>query len=305
MQSQTSVIVIKDGSHINCEDVSRVVERKKKLVGVKKIGEYTMLKTPLGSGASGNVKRAVSKDGRHVAMKVVALPVLLEDREYQLSKLHMETHCMNLCQGHPNILCLEKAMMSEQNFFFITEEAPMGDIFDFIAQRGLFPERSVKEIFKQLMLAVAHMHQCGVGHRDLKPENILLFPNETIKVCDFGFAIEWKEEDGLMTKSLGTVRCLPPEMIRTSAAKQPRHNPFQADIWSSGVVLFYLLTGRFPFDGPTEQDTLKNIVKRRFTRTLPHDYVAMDLITKMLKLEPRERLSAKQVLAHPYFTQSV
>lgn len=279
------------------------VQTSKKIFGkgLAKVGEYKV-QCGIGNGASGKVKH-VTRDGKHFAMKKVPLPTEERERNEKLHKLQNEVECLYKCQGHPNVLTLEEALISKHYFFMVTELARDGDIFDFISTYGPLSDENTVKVMRDVFSALAHMHERGIAHRDIKPENLLITKDLHSKLCDFGFAVEWNPEEGLLSKCLGTVRCLPPEMIKTTTSPDPKYNPFCGDMWSAGILLFFLLTGRFPFDGSSHTETLKNIKKRHYTRCLPPNVntKAKDLLEQILVSKPQNRLTAAQALEHPFF----
>eukprot|EP00301_Raphidiophrys_heterophryoidea_P017976 c2962_g1_i1.p1 GENE.c2962_g1_i1~~c2962_g1_i1.p1 ORF type:complete len:320 (-),score=55.20 c2962_g1_i1:397-1356(-) len=273
----------------------REVEEKR-FFFTRHVGEYRMMGT-IGEGGFGKVKLA-KRMSTKVAIKCVP------NKEPFATKIRNEAACLRICQGHTNIVTLHDVMMTKKRIYLVFEHA-LGDLFEYITGGPCMREKQVCQMFHQILSAVAHMHSCGVGHRDIKPENILVCRNQQLKVCDFGFAIQWRESCSNIATSLGSIHCLPPEMIRRRSWAQPNHNPFAADVWSCGVVLFFMLACKYPFDHSDTLAICRNITKVNYTATLP-EFVsgeARDMIKLMLTRDIAARPSAATLLMHPFFDQ--
>ena len=182
------------------------------------------------------------------------------------------------------------------------EECKGGEIFDRIIehiQNGeMYSEKDASIIFQQVMSSIQYCHNHKICHRDLKPEN-LLYLNEgsekdnRLKVIDFGLS---QSIDKLKTK-VGTAYYVSPEILEGKYTEL-------CDIWSAGVILYILLSGDPPFNGPSDAAIYKKISERIFNfpekkwRNISND--AKDLICHMLVPE-KERYTAEDVLKHPWF----
>ena len=131
-------------------------------------------------------------------------------------------------------------------------------------------------------------------HRDIKPENILLDSNNSVKLADFGWSNFFNEDRRRLTYC-GTPEYLAPEMI-----KQCGHDK-SLDIWNLGVLMFELLTGSPPFEGANQNELFDNILKFKIKWPKGFPGVAKDLVTKLLKTTPAERISLEETLEHPWF----
>eukprot|EP01017_Pseudomicrothorax_dubius_P022951 TRINITY_DN2469_c0_g1_i4.p1 TRINITY_DN2469_c0_g1~~TRINITY_DN2469_c0_g1_i4.p1 ORF type:complete len:346 (+),score=96.27 TRINITY_DN2469_c0_g1_i4:154-1191(+) len=157
---------------------------------------------------------------------------------------------------------------------------------------------------KQVLSAVVYAHNHKIVHRDLKPENILLDiaadGSYIIKVIDWGTAREYDSKNK-MKERYGTAYYMAPEVIKKSYDAK-------CDIWSCGVILYVMLSGRPPFVGRSEADIMANIIRGTYslegeTWSLISDE-AKNLLTRMLEYDPRKRLSARDALEHPWFVNS-
>jgi len=162
----------------------------------------------------------------------------------------------------------------------------------------MFTEKEAAAIFKQIMSAICYCHSQQICHRDLKPEN-LLFLNSSddspLKVIDFGLSkIFEKCESHKMTTKVGTAYYVSPEVLTGDYDEK-------CDVWSSGVILYILLSGEPPFNGSNDNEIYRKIQAKKFSFPSPHwDKVseeAKDLIRHMLT-EPKTRYSAEEVLNH-------
>jgi len=178
----------------------------------------------------------------------------------------------------------------------IIEFAEEGELFDFITKYGRIDEKSVtaKKLFKQLVEAVDYCHKNNFVHRDLKLENVLLSSDFNIKLSDFGFTREFSSSK-LLDTYCGSVAYAAPEMI---SGKQ--YNGPGADIWSLGVILYTIVCGTLPFDDETDTVIHQKILNLKYE--IP-DFISdecKDLITRILKIEPSDRISMEEILKHKW-----
>ncbi|KAK4478809.1 hypothetical protein RD792_014308 [Penstemon davidsonii] len=174
-----------------------------------------------------------------------------------------------------------------------------GELFDRIIQRGHYTERKAAELARLIVGVVETCHSLGVMHRDLKPENFL-FVNEKeespLKTIDFGLSVFFRPGE-TFTDVVGSPYYVAPEVLR-------KHYGQECDVWSAGVILYILLSGVPPFWDETEQGIFEQVLRGEL------DFVsepwpsisdsAKDLVRKMLVRDPKKRLTAHQVLCHPW-----
>lgn len=165
----------------------------------RNISDYYVLKELLGSGAAGLVYRGISKEtGRDWAVKVVDTRQLLisSNTSQEITK---EAELLRSLR-HPNIIHLEDIFASGHNVYLVMELSVGGDLFDRITKKQRYQELEAKEVIRQILEAMAYMHENKVAHRDLKPENILLARKDSdvdIKITDFGLAKKLDDKGGL------------------------------------------------------------------------------------------------------------
>jgi len=141
------------------------------------------------------------------------------------------------------------------------------------------------------------MHSNLICHRDLKLENILVSDRQRVKIIDFGFGIR-TPSDVLLKIYCGTSSYMSPEIVR-----KQEYSGFKADIWALGVVLYVMLTGRFPFKAKTEKELFGRIQMGQFLPPMQINFDAKRLLTRMLSLEPTKRPSASEILRDPWLQQ--
>ena len=206
---------------------------------------------------------------------------------------------------HPNIVNLYEIYESNRSIYLIMEMCRGGPLFHNITLRAqkkkMYSEKDAAEIFIQIMSALEYCHNQGICHRDLKPENILYLnediddKNNTLKIINFIFSKHFKINK--LTSKIGSIYYLAPEVINQIYTEK-------CDIWSAGVLLYLLLSGTLPFDGNEDNEIIKKIISYKYEMNNKiWDNIsneAKDLIKHMLVPE-KERYSAKEVLAHPWF----
>ncbi|XP_077280093.1 serine/threonine-protein kinase SIK3 isoform X2 [Temnothorax americanus] len=255
-----------------------------------RVGYYELEKT-IGKGNFAVVKMAthvVTKS--KVAIKIIDKTKLNEEN---LAKIFREVHIMKRLR-HPHIIRLYQVMETEKMIYLVTEYAPGGEIFDHLVRNGRMPEPEARRVFRQIVLAVHYLHQQRVVHRDLKAENLLLDADNNIKLADFGFSNEYTP-GVLLSTWCGSPPYAAPEIFEGKHYDGPR-----ADVWSLGVVLYVLVCGALPFDGPTMQLLRSVVVSGKFRIPFFMSADCEKLIRHMLVVEPERRLSISQILAHSW-----
>ncbi|KEG09843.1 putative protein kinase [Trypanosoma grayi] len=217
---------------------------------------------------------------------------------------------------HPHVVKLYKFLQSTAAFYFLLELAEGGELFDLIIAERHFQEPTARRYFQQLMSAIDHCHSNGVAHRDLKAENLLLGKNNKLLVCDFGFSSKlhmegFGEDNGEpidLQLPIGTLHYTSPEMTGRPY-NQNAADAFQQDLWSAGIILFFMLTGRLPFDGRDDEETLYLIQHASFSfeeeeiKNISEG--ARSLLRCMLALEPTDRLTTTQIIENAWFMEDL
>ena len=256
--------------------------------------DYTLGKT-LGQGSFGTVRKAV-----HKATKQERAIKILKKSAQDEEKFFLEVNILSKLT-HPNIMHIYEFYEDKANYYIVSELCKGGELFDMITEKGAFNEAEACPLMHQLMSAICYCHQNRVVHRDLKPENILLEDknrdNPIIKLIDWGGA-RYFSKNKKMSKVNGTPYYIAPEVLGGTYDEK-------CDIWSAGVIFYILLCGYPPFNGETDKEIMEAVKKGDFD--FPEEEWSVitdegkDLIKKMLTYDPKKRLSASQVLAHPWF----
>lgn len=276
----------------------------------EKGAKYQLGRT-LGSGVSCKVKLAKDENNERVAVKIMSKDI--DFGELMAAELETLRQC-----AHPNVIGLiESGKGVQENskkgdktvHYIILELAQGGELFDFIALGGRFPEPVTRLYAKQLCEALSFMHKAGVCHRDLKPENLMLDANYNLKVADFGFAAPTAGRDGKgkLTTQLGTASYMAPEIHLGKPYEGPA-----VDVLATGIILFVMITQRPPFSQASHDDPHYRLLigKRADLFWSAHEEAeGEDIYSKefkslfegMLAFNPKERFTMDQVLAHPFF----
>ncbi|XP_039087580.1 aurora kinase B isoform X3 [Hyaena hyaena] len=209
-----------------------------------------------------------------------------------LGKGKMQPESSPPSSRHPNILRLYNYFYDRRRIYLILEYAPRGELYKELQKSRTFDEQRTATIMEELADALMYCHGKKVIHRDIKPENLLLGLQGELKIADFGWSVH---APSLRRKTMcGTLDYLPPEMIEGRT-----HNE-KVDLWCIGVLCYELLVGNPPFESASHNETYRRIVKvdLKFPPSVPAG--AQDLISKLLKHNPSDRLPLAQVSAHPW-----
>ncbi|XP_015696753.2 calcium-dependent protein kinase 22 isoform X2 [Oryza brachyantha] len=201
--------------------------------------------------------------------------------------------------GADAVVRLRDACEDPDGVHLVMELCEGGELFDRIFARGHYTERAAAKLARTIVGVVQLCHENGVMHRDLKPENFL-FANTSedspLKAIDFGLSVFFKPGDRF-TQVVGSTYYMAPEVLNRS------YGP-EADVWSAGVILYILLCGVPPFWGDNDERIVTAILqgginfnREPWPKVSPH---AKDLVRKMLDPNPSTRLTAKEVLEHPW-----
>ena len=247
----------------------------------------------IGRGAFGKVNIALHVLSGHI---VAIKSFNKTNHNFPLNKIKYEIKIMQKLRNNKRIVKLLEAFESEKYFFIIMENIIGGNLLNAINKMSKLSESIARNIFKQLIETVKYLHNKGIVHRDIKPDNILLNINNNIKLCDFGVSKEIKKGQ-LITDSCGTPAFIAPEIL----LDEP-YDPYMTDIWSSGVVLYVMVSGFFPFTGINESQLHRHILSGKFPKIQNISNDLSDLINKILELNPKKRINIDEILNHPWIT---
>ncbi|XP_067467772.1 death-associated protein kinase 2 [Thunnus thynnus] len=266
------------------------------------VADFYEIGEVLGSGHFGQVKKVRElSTGTYWAGKFLKIRKSSCSRlGLERSSVEREVEVLHSVQ-HPNIVALKDVFESRSEVVLILEIVSGGELFDFIAEKENLLESEAIEFMKQILEGLGFMHSKNIAHFDLKPENIMLSdkvsPNPNIKLIDFGLAHRFHQGEEYRSTS-GTPQYIAPEAINSEPLSTA------ADMWSIGVITYILLSGLSPFQGDTDEETLKNIIALKYE--FEDQYFSMtsdmakDFIQKLLMKNPSERMTAEECLLHPW-----
>jgi len=221
---------------------------------LEKIGKYEIIK-PLGKGATSSVYQAYDPfQKRQVAIKVV-FPEALGDKEHgkRYRKLFITEASLAGKLAHPHIVAIYDAVADDEGSYIVMEYVDGTTLEQYSRPDGLLPMQRIVEIIYKCARALEYASREGVIHRDIKPANILLAGESDIKISDFGAALTLASET-TQVSGIGSPAYMSPEQVK----ELPLTN--QTDIFSLGVVMFQLLTGRLPFQGTNNYGMIYQII---------------------------------------------
>jgi serine/threonine protein kinase len=252
----------------------------------------------LGEGAFGEVYKVRHKEsGNLFAIKVISKEKVQASN--MLQQIRREIRIM-YALNHPHIVKLYNHFEDDKNFYLVLELAAGGTLWHRLAKFKNFDEDAAAQYLRELILAVEYLHSRDppIIHRDIKPENLLLDKEGRegrIKVADFGWSNFFNDDRSRQTYC-GTLDYLAPEMI-----SQQGHGT-NLDIWNLGVLLYELLAGEAPFKAANQQAMFEKIMKVKIEYPKNFPPLAKDLVQRLLKANPDERISLADIMRHPWMT---
>jgi len=210
--------------------------------------------------------------------------------------VHREVEIMQHLSGHPGVVTLRAVFEDADKFYLVMELCSGGRLLDEIAREGKFSEQRAAIVIKDLMAVLKYCHEMGVVHRDVKPENILLTKAGKVKLADFGLAARVTNGQKMFGVA-GSPAYVAPEVLSGSYSEK-------VDIWGAGVLLHVLLLGSLPFQGGSLDAVFESIktLELDFSST-PWESISVlgrDLIGRMLNRDVSCRMTADEVLSHPW-----
>jgi len=273
-------------------------------VGTEITQRYDLLDDELGSGGSGNTVR-VGRDkllkGRLVAVKKV---VRTDTANHTTEIIKREVQIMKDLD-HPSICKLFETYAKGRHMFFVMEHLEGGDVGNRLVEQGPLPEPMAAAIARQVSGALLYAHSKGIAHRDMKPENICFCstsPDEfRVKVIDWGLGKHFIE--GRLCSSVGTISYTAPEVLMAVNQDQAAGYTSSCDLWSLGVTAYTMLSCKAPFWGQLEKQLRKMQDERYPLSGSIWDGISDEgksFVSQLLKFAPEERISAAELLGHPW-----
>lgn len=260
-----------------------------------RIGKYQVIRT-LGEGSFGKVKLAYHlTTGQKVALKIINRKTLAKSD--MQGRIEREISYLRLLR-HPHIIKLYDVIKSKDEIIMVIEYAK-NELFDYIVQKGKMPENEGRRFFQQIISAVEYCHRHKIVHRDLKPENLLLDDNLNVKIADFGLS-NFMSDGNFLKTSCGSPNYAAPEVISGKLYAGP-----EVDVWSCGVILYVMLCGRLPFDDEFIPALFKKISNGVYTIPNYLSPGAKNLLTRMLVVNPLNRITIHEIMQDPWFTTNI
>jgi len=324
-------------SPVNCDQPRRRNKKKKRLASTLSSTSFNDLYTLkkdgfLGQGSYGRVETCVNiYTQKEYAVKIINKHSWAFNRQKMLKEIEL----YYLCQGQESIIQLMDYFEEDDKFYLIFEKAQGGHLLNQIQQRIKFSEKDAAIIMAKLANALKYLHSRGIAHRDLKPENILCMSEQdvasSIRLCDFDLCskVQPSVSTPRLQSPVGSPEYLAPEVVEVFIEDdiydlldedEDLTYDKRCDLWSLGVIAYTLLSGCLPFRGHCGEDCgwddrdaecfncqedLFNAI-RRSQIVFPDEHWshislgAKDLISKLLRTDPNQRIEAAEVLNHPW-----
>lgn len=283
--------------------------------------KYTLSSEILGEGANSIVALARENcSGKDFAVKIID-----KYDGYDRSRVLREIDLLHFLSDCPNVLHLHDSYEENDRFYVVFEKMDGGPLLHHIQNKKHFTEREASLVVKDIAVALKFLHDNGISHRDLKPDNILCVNKDKIVpivICDFNLASGISMIRGDTTPDLytpvGSAEFMAPEVVDAFVRDAPAYDK-RCDLWSLGIILYIMLSGRPPFQGNCEQDcdwerggSCRECQSMLWHSILDGDFSfpdaewsdvsleAKDLISHLLVKEPSKRYSVDLVLSHPW-----
>ena len=256
------------------------------------LSDYSIEETN-GKGTFSIVKLGINKKtNEKVAIKILKKKkiILKEDAE----RIEREINILKTL-NHINVIKIYKINEDLEKYYIVMEFCENGELFHYIVERQRLNEGKASFFFYQLINGLEYIHSKNIVHRDLKPENLLLGKDNILKIIDFGLS-NFCEPDNFLETPCGSPCYASPEMVSGD-----KYNGHMIDIWSTGIVLFAMLCGYLPFEDPDNDILFKKILKCKIKYPDYLSDMAIDLMKKILVVDPLKRITLDEIKLHPFY----
>ena len=258
-------------------------------------------KKPIGKGAFGEVWKVTHENSKKVyCVKILSKRDIFEQK--LINQINKEISIMyNI--NHPYSVKLVNHFEDNEKLYLIMELAPNGNLYNLIQNNIKEKVKNmalIKKLIVQSIEIIKYLHSKNIVYRDIKPENLLLDNDYNIKLCDYGWATYFTPGKFL------TVYCGTPEYVSPEVIKKYPYNE-KVDIWGLGVLIFELVFGYAPFSSTFNEERFNNIKagKINWPKDLGDEYKDLkDLIEKILRVDPKERISLDEIENHPWLRET-
>ena len=262
-----------------------ITQMKEKFSGEKKIETYIKGKI-IGTGGFSKCYKLYNVQDK----KIYAAKEIIKNKS-SYDRIKNEIDIYEYLK-HDNIVNQKEHFIYNDTQYLIFEFCENRDLSHLIDKRKKLKEIEVQYYITQLIQALIHLHDRNIVHRDLKLGNIFLTGKMELKLGDFGLAKKLSFRDEKISERVGTPAYMAPEILENMGYS------LEVDIWSLGVIMYYLIIGKLPFNKPNQED----IKRVSFPKKAIISRAAKSLIEQILVKDPKKRPSLKQILRHDFFT---
>jgi len=262
---------------------------------VQTLKHYQVLQT-IGQGGFSVIYLAYDPScGRFRAIKSLSKDKLNSEKAIQHFQQEIDT--MTIIH-HKSLVNVYDVFDDPENYYIVMDYCEGGDLFDYVITHGRISESEAAVVFRQIVEGVATCHSFSVAHRDIKLENILIDTFPHIRIADFGLC-GYIQEDRLMSTFCGSLTYCAPECI-----SRQDYDGRISDIWSMGIVLYSLVTGENPWKTSNQTIVMQKIMQGQISFPGYLSSACKNLLQKMLKTEPYERITLQKIAEHPWLEKA-